>query len=149
MPCRRGTFLSLFSGWMKISFWPLRPWRVGREVTKTVRDKQDRIQCILSKVLYRGGLKKWFPGFVNFVPAVACHFCLNLPVRFLQPGNHFVAHPCKYPPIFESNLRWNGPILFIKFCKSYKIYLSSGYDAVVVLMHHAKIHKKKARPPTQ
>ena len=33
-------------------------------------------------------------GFVNFVPAVAHHFCLNLPEVFSQPGAHFLAQPC-------------------------------------------------------
>ena len=28
-----------------------------------------------------------FPGLVNFVPAVAYLFCLNLPAAFSQPGN--------------------------------------------------------------
>ena len=29
--------------------------------------------------LYRGSPKECFPGLVNFVSAVACHICLNLP----------------------------------------------------------------------
>ena len=31
---------------------------------------------------------------MNFVPAVAHHFCLNLPAAFLQPENGNLAHPC-------------------------------------------------------
>ena len=38
--------------------------------------------------------KRWVPGLVNFVPAVACHFCLALPAEFTQPGDHLVAEPC-------------------------------------------------------
>ena len=37
-----------------------------------------------------------FPGLVNFVPAVAYHFCLNLPAAFSQPGNGLIAQPCKF-----------------------------------------------------
>ena len=36
---------------------------------------------------YRGGWATFlFPGWVNFVPAVAFHFCLNLPEKFSQPA---------------------------------------------------------------
>ena len=31
---------------------------------------------------------------VNFVTAVAYHFCLALPAAFTQPGNHLLAEPC-------------------------------------------------------
>ena len=34
-----------------------------------------------------GLAKRWVPGLVNFVPAVAYHFCLNLPAAFSQPEN--------------------------------------------------------------
>ena len=34
------------------------------------------------------------PGLVNFVPAVAYHFCLNLPEKLSQPGNGILAQPC-------------------------------------------------------
>ena len=34
-----------------------------------------------------------FPGLVNLVPAVAYHFCLNLPAAFLQPGNSLIFEP--------------------------------------------------------
>ena len=34
------------------------------------------------------------PGLVNFVPAVAYHFCLNLPAAFLQPGSRLIVEPC-------------------------------------------------------
>ena len=39
-----------------------------------------------------------FPIWVNFVPAVAYHFCLNLPPAFLQPGNGLVVQPCTHIP---------------------------------------------------
>ena len=35
------------------------------------------------------------PGLVNFVPAVAYHFCLNLPAAFLQPGNGLLEGLCR------------------------------------------------------
>ena len=37
------------------------------------------------------------PGFVNFITAVAYHFCLNLPVAFTQPGPHLLAESCISP----------------------------------------------------
>ena len=43
----------------------------------------ERIQ-----VLIQGLAKRWSPGLVNFVPAVAYHFYLALPVAFTQPGDH-------------------------------------------------------------
>ena len=35
------------------------------------------------------------PGFVNFVLALAYHFCLNLPAAFTQPGARLLAEPCR------------------------------------------------------
>ena len=35
-----------------------------------------------------------FSGFVNFVSAVAYHFCLNLAATFSQPGNGNLTEPC-------------------------------------------------------
>ena len=44
---------------------------------------------------YRAWQKKWIPGWENFVLAFAYHFCLSLPEKFSQPGNHSFARPCK------------------------------------------------------
>ena len=33
---------------------------------------------------------------VNFVPAVAYHFCLPLPAAVTQPGDHLLTEPCTY-----------------------------------------------------
>ena len=33
-------------------------------------------------------------GLVNFVTAVAYHYCLVLPAAFTQPGDHLLAQPC-------------------------------------------------------
>ena len=46
----------------------------------------------------QGTSKRPFPGFVNSVPAVAYHFCLNLPEAFSQPGNGLLEVPFKYKP---------------------------------------------------
>ena len=37
------------------------------------------------------------PGLVNFVPAVAYHFCHNLPAAFTQPGTRLSAKLCASP----------------------------------------------------
>ena len=42
----------------------------------------------------QGISKRPFPGLVNFVPAVAYHFYLNLPAAFSQPGNGLIEIPC-------------------------------------------------------
>ena len=31
---------------------------------------------------------------MNFVTALAYHFCLALPATFTQPGDHLLAEPC-------------------------------------------------------
>ena len=35
-------------------------------------------------------------GLVNFVPALAYHFSLNLPAAFTQPRAHLLAEPCTF-----------------------------------------------------
>ena len=42
----------------------------------------------------QGSAKRRSPGLVNFVAAVAYHFCLALPAVFSQPGAHLFAEPC-------------------------------------------------------
>ena len=42
----------------------------------------------------QGSAKRLLPGLVNFVPAVAYHFCLSLPAAFTQPGRSLLADPC-------------------------------------------------------
>ena len=44
------------------------------------------------------------PGLVNFVPALACHFCLDLPAAFTQPGDHLLAEPSIYSK--QQTLLW-------------------------------------------
>ena len=39
----------------------------------------------------QGSVKRQSPGLVNFVPAVAHHFCLALPAAFTQPWAHLLA----------------------------------------------------------
>ena len=64
----------------------------------------------LYKLSYRWA-KKWPPGLVNFVPAVAYHFCLNLPEKFSQPGAHFLAQPCTSKGSCLHNVGdWGGAI---------------------------------------
>ena len=42
-----------------------------------------------------GSAKRRSPGLVNFVTALAYHFCLALPAAFTQPGDHLLAEPCR------------------------------------------------------
>ena len=41
---------------------------------------------ILHSKAVQGSTKRQAPGLVNFVPALAYYFCLNLPAAFMQPG---------------------------------------------------------------
>ena len=43
----------------------------------------------------QGTTKKRAPGLVNFVSALAYHFCMALPAAFMQPGDHLLAEPCR------------------------------------------------------
>ena len=49
----------------------------------------------------QGSSIKRAPGWVNFVPAVAYHFCLNLPAPFSQPGARLILEPCTVNNNFE------------------------------------------------
>ena len=42
----------------------------------------------------QGSARRRCPGLVNFVTALAYHFCLALPAAFTQPGDHLLAEPC-------------------------------------------------------
>ena len=46
-----------------------------------MNDVQDLLSLLLGSL--QGWAKKWVPGLVNFVPAVAYHFCLNLSEKIL------------------------------------------------------------------
>ena len=67
-----------------------------------VLKKQDNSNNpdVLEKYM-QGWVKKRAQGWVNFVPAVAYHFCLNWPAPFTRPGNSNLAQPCirnvRYP----------------------------------------------------
>ena len=42
----------------------------------------------------QGSTNRRAPGLVNFVPALAYHFCFNLPAAFTQPGARLLVEPC-------------------------------------------------------
>ena len=48
------------------------------------------------KCLVEGSAKRRYPGLVNFVTAVAHHFCLALPAAFTQPGDNLLAEVCMF-----------------------------------------------------
>ena len=54
---------------------------------------------------------------VNFAPAVAFHFCLNLPAAFSQTRNVLIVQPCMYRPSAYANKHTKTPILFTKGTK--------------------------------
>ena len=49
-------------------------------------------------VVVQGSAKRRAPGLVNFIPAVAYHFCLALPAVFAQPGALVSAELCAPSP---------------------------------------------------
>ena len=63
-----------------------------------------RLKSRLSSVKFAGScrtdmqgisVRPLFPGLVNFVPAVAYFFCLNLPAASSQPGNGLIKIPVR------------------------------------------------------
>ena len=63
-----------------------------RNRTKELRQnsEESRVQSTeIQKISIRP-----FPGLVNFVPAFAFLFCLNMPAAFSQPGNGLIEIPC-------------------------------------------------------
>ena len=46
-------------------------------------------------MIIQGSAKRLWPGLVNFITAVAYHFCLSLPAAFTQPGRSLLADPCR------------------------------------------------------
>ena len=43
-------------------------------------------------------------SFVNFVTALAYHFCLALAATFTQPGGHFLAKPCIHGSVLATSI---------------------------------------------
>ena len=62
-----------------------------------------------------------FPGLVNFVPAVAYLFCLNLPAAFSQPGNGLIEIPCNSASatLFIPKAKFLRKATFV-FCRAIK-----------------------------
>ena len=52
----------------------------------------------------QGSTNRRAPGLVNFVLALAYHFCLNLPAAFSQPGARLLVEPCI---AVEEHQAWN------------------------------------------
>ena len=51
--------------------------------------------CFTSSILQvQAQAKRWSPGLVHFVAAVAYHYCLALPAAFTQPRARLLAEPC-------------------------------------------------------
>ena len=57
------------------------------KVDKSTDKLRDHVQ---------GSTNRRAPGLVNFVLALAYHFCLNLPAAFTQPRARLLVEPCRY-----------------------------------------------------
>ena len=66
------------------------PGRAHHNYTAYGLNKQGHIRC--ERIL--GTAYRRSPGLVNFVDALAYHFCLAMPAAFTQLGNHLLAEPC-------------------------------------------------------
>ena len=60
------------------------------------RNMPNILGALFREVGLQGSPKECFPGLVNFVTAVAYHFCLNLPIASSQPGKHSFGDHCTY-----------------------------------------------------
>ena len=60
------------------------------------RDLTAASDASCGRLALQAWAKRWSLGLVNFVPAVAYHFFLNLPEKFSQPGVNSFGGPCKY-----------------------------------------------------
>ena len=56
--------------------------------------RSRNIAFVFSCISVQGTTKRLGSGLVNFVTALAYHFCLNFPAAFTQPGDHLSAEPC-------------------------------------------------------
>ena len=52
--------------------------------------------------------KRWAPGLVKFVAAVACYFCLALLAAFTQPREQLSAEPCTRKGPYIKDVRTEG-----------------------------------------
>ena len=50
---------------------------------------------LVPQSLLQVATKRLGSGLVNFVTALAYHFCLNLPAIFTQLGDHLLSEPCR------------------------------------------------------
>ena len=71
------------------------PFTTLRVLIRTIKAKNRPNDLSTHKrMIFRRELQAWamkpFPGLVNFVPAVAYHFCRNLPAIFSLPGNGLI-----------------------------------------------------------
>ena len=57
---------------------------------------QNEVAATTRQQGVQGWAKKWIPGLVDFVPALAYHLGFNLPETSSQPGADFLARPCSF-----------------------------------------------------
>ena len=67
----------------------------GRSGKQEQEQNSPNLGTVFQPSLVQGSAKRWSPGLVSFVPALAYHFCLDLPAAFTQPGACLLAEPCR------------------------------------------------------
>ena len=68
----------------------------------------------------QGSAIRQSPGLVNFVTAIAYHFCIALPAAFTQPEDHLLAEPCRYvaTAVISARTRARGHFLRIRLVRN-------------------------------
>ena len=80
--------------YLERSYGVLRHCQAEVTVFVGIKEMDNAVRVRPAKgTLIQGPAKRLSPGLVNFVPALAYHFCLALPATFTQPGDHFLAKP--------------------------------------------------------
>ena len=81
----------------------------------------------------QGWAKKWIPGLVVFVHAVAYNFCFSLPENSLQPGDHFLAWPCSFfiniHKIVESDIFCFNQVKKFRYHVKFKNHYLNGHQS--------------------
>ena len=81
----------------------------------------------------QGSTNRWAPGLVNFVPALAYHFCLNLPTAFTQPGARLLVEPCKSSKMYYLPIKlmpYNPYMLLVKGRHLHSLHIMIDHSAI-------------------
>ena len=90
---QEGTIHNLWHGWACLSSSSSSYTHYALLIASSLSDGQRILRSNSLSNSLQGISIRPFPGLVNYVPAVAHLFCLNLPAAFSQPGNSLIEIP--------------------------------------------------------